>query len=166
MIQTDFSDGESGGGLGGSTSASIPSCQRKSFKVFAKSELSLCGKFTIRECHKADELTFYYAHFSLLSICLCCVWLKSSWKIIKTNCTCKVHNKSKVEIYGVKVLTIQPWVQIRICIILRKHAYSNVLKILQPKKEIFQIKKFWYFSNFCSKHKLCVLVRTASTRRF
>ena len=25
-------------------------------------------------------------------------------------------------------------------IVLRKHAYSNILKILQPKKEIFQIK--------------------------
>ena len=24
---------------------------------------------------------------------------------------------------------------------LRKHAYSNILKILQPKKETFQIKK-------------------------
>ena len=26
-----------------------------------------------------------------------------------------------------------------------KHAYSNILKILQPKLEIFQIKKIWYF---------------------
>ena len=30
----------------------------------------------------------------------------------------------------------------------------------------FSDKKFWYFSYFCSKHRLCVLVRTASTRRF
>ena len=27
-------------------------------------------------------------------------------------------------------------------------------------------KKFWYFSYFCSKHRLLVLVRTASMRRF
>ena len=45
---------------------------------------------------------------------------------------------------------------------LRKHAYSNILKILPQKKtESFQIK-FWYFSYFCSKHRLSVLVRTAS----
>ena len=34
------------------------------------------------------------------------------------------------------------------------------------KNWIFQIKNFWYFSYFCSKHRLWVLVRTASTRRF
>ena len=39
---------------------------------------------------------------------------------------------------------------------LRKHAYSNILKILPPKNENFQIKN-WYFSGFCSKHKLWVL---------
>ena len=43
---------------------------------------------------------------------------------------------------------------------LRKHAYSNILKILPPKNENFQIKFFWYFSYFCSKHRLWVLVRT------
>ena len=45
--------------------------------------------------------------------------------------------------------------------ILQKHTYSNILKILQPKQENFQIKKFLYFSYFCSKHRLWVLVRTA-----
>ena len=34
------------------------------------------------------------------------------------------------------------------------------------KTENFQIKKLWYVSYFCSKHRLWVLVRTASTRRF
>ena len=48
---------------------------------------------------------------------------------------------------------------------LRKHAYSNILKILSPKTEKIQIKTSWYFSYFCSKHRLWVLVRTASTRR-
>ena len=37
---------------------------------------------------------------------------------------------------------------------------------LPSKNENFQIKKFWYFSHFCSKHRLWVLVRTASPRRF
>ena len=45
---------------------------------------------------------------------------------------------------------------------LRKHAYWNILKILPPKSESFQIKKFWCFPYFCSKHRLWVLVRTAS----
>ena len=49
---------------------------------------------------------------------------------------------------------------------LRKHAYSNILKTLQPKKGKFSDKKFWYFSYFFSKHRLWVLVRTASARRF
>ena len=30
----------------------------------------------------------------------------------------------------------------------------------------FSDKKLWYFSHFCSKHRLWVLVRTASARRF
>ena len=30
----------------------------------------------------------------------------------------------------------------------------------------FSDKKLWYFSYFCSKHRLWVLVRTASVRRF
>ena len=45
---------------------------------------------------------------------------------------------------------------------LQKHAYSNtgILKILPPKHEKFQTKKFWYFSYFCSRHRLWVPVRT------
>ena len=49
---------------------------------------------------------------------------------------------------------------------LRKHAYSNIMKISPPKTEKLQIKKLRYFSYFCSKHRLSVLVRTASARRF
>ena len=49
---------------------------------------------------------------------------------------------------------------------LRKHAYSNLLKILQPKNENFQIKISDIFSYFCSKHRLWVLVKTASPRLF
>ena len=36
---------------------------------------------------------------------------------------------------------------------LRKHAYSNILKILQPRKENFQIKNSDKFSYFCSKYE-------------
>ena len=43
---------------------------------------------------------------------------------------------------------------------LRKHAYSNILKISPSKTESFQIKILIFFSYFCSKHRLWVLVRT------
>ena len=48
---------------------------------------------------------------------------------------------------------------------LRTHAYSNILKILPPTNYNFQIKILIFFI-FCSTHRLWVLVRTASTRRF
>ena len=47
-----------------------------------------------------------------------------------------------------------------------KHAYSNTLKCYHQKNENFQIFFFLSFSYFCSKHRLWVLVRTASARRF
>ena len=43
---------------------------------------------------------------------------------------------------------------------LGKLAYSNMLKIWPPKKWKFSDEKYWYFSYFCSKHRLWVLVRT------
>ena len=49
---------------------------------------------------------------------------------------------------------------------LRKHAYSNILKISPPKTESFQIKILIFFLYFYSEHRLWVLVRTASSRRF
>ena len=56
--------------------------------------------------------------------------------------------------------------KIHLVITLRKHTYSNILQILSPKKWKFSDKKFWYFLCFCSKHRLWVLIRTASMRRF
>ena len=49
---------------------------------------------------------------------------------------------------------------------LRKHVYSNILKISPQKKKKMFSDKHWYFTYFCSKHRLWVLVRTASPRRF
>ena len=49
---------------------------------------------------------------------------------------------------------------------LQKHAYSNILKILQLKKENFQIKNPDIFHISAQKHRLWVVVRTASARRF
>ena len=39
------------------------------------------------------------------------------------------------------------------CIYYENMPIQTYLKILQSKKENFQIKKFWYFSYFCSKHR-------------
>ena len=49
---------------------------------------------------------------------------------------------------------------------LRKHAYSNIKKISPPKTEKNLIKNSDILSYFCSKHRLWVLVRTASSWRF
>ena len=52
---------------------------------------------------------------------------------------------------------------------LRKHVYSNILKISPPKTKKFSDKNsdfFFFFSYFCSKHRLWVLVRIASPWRF
>ena len=46
--------------------------------------------------------------------------------------------------------------QLKYLFSLRKHAYSNTLKILPPKNENFQIKNSDTFLYFCSKHKLWV----------
>ena len=49
---------------------------------------------------------------------------------------------------------------------LQKLAYSNVWKISPPKNWNYSDKELWYFSYFCSKHRLWVIVRTALVRRF
>ena len=64
---------------------------------------------------------------------------------------------------------------------LRKHAYSNILKILPPKKWKFSDKKIWFFfhvsaqnidcgyslepPHLSAQHRLWVLIRTASMRK-
>ena len=62
---------------------------------------------------------------------------------------------------GLKPAYMEIWLR-RVHFTLRKHAYSNTLKILPRKNGNFSDKKFWYFSYVCSKHRLWVLVRTAS----
>ena len=51
---------------------------------------------------------------------------------------------------------------------LRKHAYSNIqcIENFTTKNWKFSDKNSDIFSYFCSKHRLWVLVRTASLRRF
>ena len=93
--------------------------------------------------------------FRLLKFCLA-LWVIAyeSGEGFGANSNSKVHGQSANQ----KICTV-------LLSALRKHAYSNILKIL-PKKWKISDKKFWYFSCFCSKHRLWVLVRTASLRRF
>ena len=75
--------------------------------------------------------------------------------------TCLAHLRT------VSVKIFQRWLQSMTCLIfrvnvkwlewLRKHAYSYILKILPPKKMKLFRQRFWYFSYFCSKHRLWVL---------
>ena len=49
------------------------------------------------------------------------------------------------------------------------HTKTRLFKYIEDfttKKGKFSDKKFWYFSNSCTKQRLWVLVRTASARRF
>ena len=77
--------------------------------------------------------------------------LTKYWKsidFVRTKCRlwsgCTVWFRSMLVAYTISFIYIP----------LRKHAYSNISKISPPKTESFQIK-FWYFSYFCSKHRLC-----------
>ena len=51
-------------------------------------------------------------------------------------------------------------------VIITKTCLFKYTETFATKNRKFSDKKFWYFSYFCSKHRLWVLVRTASTRRF
>ena len=48
---------------------------------------------------------------------------------------------------------------VRIQITLQKHAYSNILRSIPPKKWKFSVKRFWNFSYFCWKTKIVFQIR-------
>ena len=50
--------------------------------------------------------------------------------------------------------------------VITKTRLFKYIENFTTKKWKFSDEKFWYFSYFCSKHRLWVLVRTASSRRF
>ena len=79
----------------------------------------------------------------------CSIWATSSEK--GPSSICKVHRfRSSCSCTKYHLGLCSPFIP------LRKHAYSNILKILPPKKKKKKIsdKNFWYFSYFCSKHRL------------
>ena len=59
----------------------------------------------------------------------------------------------------------QGWKQTLHCIT-KTRLFKYIEYFTTKKKWKFSDKKFWYFSYFCSKHRLWVLVRTASSKRF
>ena len=52
------------------------------------------------------------------------------------------------------------------CLGITKTCLFKYTENFPTKNWKFSDKKYWYFSYFCSKHRLWVLVRTASPRRF
>ena len=61
----------------------------------------------------------------------CCFLIYSAGRGLRTNIVRSVcSNKGIMNINAVR----------KMCLTLRKHAYSNISKILQPKNEIFQIR--------------------------
>ena len=51
-------------------------------------------------------------------------------------------------------------------LLITKTRLFKYIENFTTKKGKFSDKKFWYFSYFCSKHRLWVFVRTTSARRF
>ena len=92
-----------------------------------------------------------------------CIYLHYNWRYCRVAAVKRLYNIFIYFFWFFEI--IKPIPGVWKIYTLRKHAYSNILKILPPKNENFQMKKFWYFSYFCSKHRLWVLVRTASPSR-
>ena len=88
------------------------------------------------------------------TICLIYKWTKSTH--LKTWCRLRLHH-------------IHIWSFARnkdTCISITKTCLFKYTENFTTKTWKFSDKKFWYFFYFCSKHRLWVAVRTASTRRF
>ena len=71
----------------------------------------------------------------------------------------------------------QTWYLLHIILLIKNSLHQKIhfitktrlfkyMENFTSKKLKFSDKKLWYFSYFCSKHRLWVLVRTASARRF
>ena len=86
--------------------------------------------------------------------------LSQKWYILKAIQFYIQVNGKKSRIYPLGVCLVPILNDFFLTIIITKTPYSNVLKILQPKNENFQIKISDIFSYFCSKHRLWALVRT------
>ena len=113
-------------------------------------------------------------HFLFILENICCGYSFEAPRLaeaflISTQNTC-FHGETKkanISTFRLTVYLILNYKQTKPSETLRQHAYSNILKILQPKKKNFQIKHLiFFFSYFCSMYRLWVLVRTASARRF
>ena len=93
------------------------------------------------------------------------LWQRYIWKAFSSNIQTSQKPRNNDTYYNERQI-----VQSQITVPHGTH-YENMpiqiyWKFQHQTNENFQIKKFWYFSYFCSKHRLWVLVRTASMRRF
>ena len=107
---------------------------------------------------------------SLYAICDCCtMWRGWGWgggggvvnAALQTE-VLYIHRFSKADIC-LFLSSVFPKATIYIITKTRLFKYTENFS---TKKWKISDKKFWYFSYFCSKHRLWVLVRTASMRRF
>ena len=124
--------------------------------------VSLCY-LCYRNCLSSIYLFYYfflliYFFFSSVKIFTCAfypTWSLSDYTYVNTKWA-RYQIVYERDIFLWCSLTISLW----------KHAYSNIMKILPPKNENFQIKNSDIFHVSAQKHRLWVLVRTASMRQF
>ena len=143
--------------------------------VLSKNGLSFRGRFkkknpkiflrfycAIMFCHRSffsfrkKAVLRYYGRFWIISYIFFNVAIRKKWFIysdltppppISPNHFSPVDQNSFLQ--TVEILMRRLLMSHLIRISLRKHAYSNILKTLQPKKGKFSDKKIWYFSYFC-----------------
>ena len=81
-----------------------------------------------------------------------------------------IWNYIRMEPNGVLyILAVRDFLHLRSphwCVYITKTCLFEYTVNFTTKNWIFSDKKFWFLSYFCSKHRLWILVRTASTRRF
>ena len=94
------------------------------------------------------------------------VFMERSWVNRELPGTCSLSELVRTRCFNVHFTNIKSNISLHF---LYNHYENTPIQIYRnfhlQKLKIFR-RKIWYFSYFCSKHRLWVLVRTASPRRF
>ena len=106
---------------------------------FGNLTLSMLGKQISRRCFEIVSYSTQKASFDI------------SCKLSPKGTIFWIHNKKKIS---------------SVCPLITKTRLFKYIENFTSKNIKFSDKKIGYFSYFCSKHRLWVLVRTASARRF
>ena len=81
-------------------------------------------------------------------------------------CCPHVPDKILYLLYCTKNMSLNLFQKIGVRLVITKTSLFKYTENLTTKNWKFSDKKIWYFSYFFSKHRLWILVRTASPRRF